>query len=570
MTDLVSGSITFTGLGSGTDFDEITSQLVEVESIHKEQLESWKAEWEEKVDAIQELNTALLTLQSTLAGMDTMNEFMAKDVTSTYTSLLSATADSTADEGTHEVEIGQLAQAATCVTTIGYTSADSVLTSNAATFDYAYNDPDSKNGLTAVTVDVPAGTTLDELADLINQDPDNPGVRASVISDGTNYYLQVRGLDLGADANLFISNGSLTGFAAADFDVTQTNQDSKIKVDGWPVAADSWITSSSNVVTDAITGVSLSLLGASAGTTISVTVSTDTDTIKENIKTFVDSINEVRTLYMELTQYDADSETASVMTGNYAFQLVSSIVKSAVAAKGTGFEYYNAETGGGDLFTSLSQLGILTDADESSLTKGLLVIDEELLDDALDADAVAVARLFAADFEADEDVTSGTFKYYNHVSSITEAGEYDVSYTISGGKVVSASIDGKEASFSSNAGEWFITATADGGARGLAIKIIDKSDGTSSGTVTLKQGKNGELADLLDDLTNENSGPLNILEDNYNDIITNIETKIMNEEERLARYAQNLTEKWARLEALLSEYDQINTSLENQIAQLES
>jgi flagellar hook-associated protein 2 len=65
----------------------------------------------------------------------------------------------------------------------------------------------------------------------------------------------------------------------------------------------------------------------------------------------------------------------------------------------------------------------------------------------------------------------------------------------------------------------------------------------------MKQGKTGEMVDALGDLTNSTSGPLAILEENYNDIIDGIDDKIAAEEERIALKESRLREKYARLEA---------------------
>ncbi len=114
----------------------------------------------------------------------------------------------------------------------------------------------------------------------------------------------------------------------------------------------------------------------------------------------------------------------------------------------------------GDLFSSLSQIGIITDTDESSPTFGLLVINTETKDssgnnvvqstatmtfkEALAKDPEAVAKLFAAKNEARSN--SPDFGENSIVASITEPGTYDVSYTTdSSGNIASATINGKEA-----------------------------------------------------------------------------------------------------------------------------
>jgi flagellar hook-associated protein 2 len=104
-----SGAITFTGLGSGTDFDSIIEQLIEVETAYRvTPLEEWKATWEEKIEAFQELNTQMLALQTALEAIDTKGEFLVKTATSSDTTVLSATAGAAAESGTHIIQVEQL------------------------------------------------------------------------------------------------------------------------------------------------------------------------------------------------------------------------------------------------------------------------------------------------------------------------------------------------------------------------------------------------------------------------------------------------------------------------------
>jgi flagellar hook-associated protein 2 len=568
MSDYLSGQISFTGLGSGTDFQSMIEKLIEIEGNHKKQLESWRVDWEQKVEAIQELNSSMLSLKSTLTGMDTPSEFLTKSTSSSNESVLTATADSDADEGTHNVEVYQLAQNEVEVNSnaVATTSTSINSSGGAQTFAYKYD------GNAEVQLSVADGTTLSGLVDLINSDPDNPGVRASAITDGTSYYLQIRGMDLGADNTIAItSNSTLTNYQTANFQETQTAQNAQIKVNGWPTAAGDYIESDTNTIADAIEGVTLSLKSLSASpTNVQISVGTDTEGIKENVRTFVDQVNEVRSIFLELTEFDELSEQGSVMTGNYAVQLVSSQLKSAVAGLGKGFEYYDVVAQTGDYYSALSQVGILTDAEEGSPTQGLLVLDEAALDEALDTNPDAVADLFAADYAGDEIVSTGNFSYYNHVEGITKAGKYDVAYDIDGaGNITNATINGQAATIDNSEGT--ITATHADDAKGLVVKVNDFTPNSSgSGTVQLKLGKAGEIAELLSDLTNSTSGPLHILEDNYDEIMDNIDKKIEYEESRLARMQRDLINKFARLEATLGYYDQISGALSNQIGQLDS
>lgn len=104
--DSVSGRITFTGLGSGTDFTAIVDQLVEIESIHKTRLEAWKATWEAKISSMESLNQRLNAIEEAAGAMDSETEFMARQGASSDYSIVTATASNEAKTGAYHVEVG--------------------------------------------------------------------------------------------------------------------------------------------------------------------------------------------------------------------------------------------------------------------------------------------------------------------------------------------------------------------------------------------------------------------------------------------------------------------------------
>lgn len=588
---LVSGGINFAGLGSGTDFNQITEQLIAVESINKQRLETWKAEWQEKLEALQELNSSLLSLKTTLQKMDTPAEFLVKKSVSSNETLLTVTAQPGAENGSHSIEINQLAQNSIFTGNSGFAETSSNIASGGSgTFVYTYTDPDNEAGATTVTIDVASNTTLEGLKNLINNDPENAGVRASIVSDGTSNYLQLRGLDQGADAELSIGGGTLTGFTSSDFTEVQANQDAQIKVDGWPSGSGAWIESSSNTITSAIDGLTLNLRGSSPGSTVTVSTETDTEAIKANINKFVEQVNEVRSIFKELTKFDATQKEGSVMTGNYGVQLVDSQLKSLISTTPPGFANYDdsVSPATGDRYSVLSQLGILTDGEEGSVTQGLLIFDteefnqtesgESRLDEALRLYPDEVANFFAADNDGSQSVDSGSFGFHSQFN--TEPGTYDISYDIdASGNITNVSVSGSTA-FSIDNDEHTVTIN-DGDAAGMVFTVYDLTPSSSgSGQIHLQQGKIPELVAKLDDLTNpyidnfwllsegDRPGPLIIIEQNYKDIIENIDKKIDAESRRLALKERELKNKFARLEATLGQYNSQQQAMAGQISQL--
>jgi flagellar hook-associated protein 2 len=104
--DSVSGRISFTGLGSGTDFTAIVDQLVEIESIHKTRLEAWKATWEAKINSMQSLNQRLNAIEEAAGAMDTETDFMVRQGSASDPTVATATASNEANVGAYHVEVG--------------------------------------------------------------------------------------------------------------------------------------------------------------------------------------------------------------------------------------------------------------------------------------------------------------------------------------------------------------------------------------------------------------------------------------------------------------------------------
>ncbi|MCA1984928.1 MAG: flagellar filament capping protein FliD [Desulfovibrio sp.] len=564
MTEYWSGSITFTGLGSGTDFDSIIEATMEVERYRLNRMETWDAMWSSKLEQVQRISEALSDYKTALKNLNSLGEFLAKTASSSNTSVLSATAGATASEGTHEVVVGQKAQNDIWTTTAGWDSADSVVTTEGGTFAVEYDGE-------TLTLDVPAGTTLDGLVALINAHASmGNSIRASLINDGEQMHLQLRGLDLGAaHAVTILDQGdeALDGLAAGDFEHSQQAQNAKIKVDGYPAAADAWIERETNTISDVIEGVSITLRGVSDGQAVEISVETDTETIIANIESFLEQTNALRDAIRLLDESYTDENgdtvdtTGYMVRGNYGMDIIEQTLQNILSSRGLGFLYYDPTTGSGDVYASLSSVGITTDADENSATFGHLVIEYDVLEAALADDAGAVARLFAS--ENDGVSYDACVSYGSSVATVTKAGAYEVTYTVADGQLVGATIDGQTA----NVDGWEITSTA-GDASGLAVFANIREDGTYTGTVYLRQGKINQTLDAVTSFSTADKGTLQIIEDSYQTIIDNNLAAIEKEEARLAIKQQRLIERYAALEALLGTNETLNTSLESQLSNL--
>lgn len=561
-----SGSISFAGLGSGTDFNELIDKLIDVERGRITRLETWKSSWKTKNDQFASLNTQMLSLKSTLEDFDTINEFLKKKVTSSDTTRLTATAESAAMEANTTIEIGQLASNDVHITASGTSSLKTAITSSNTSFTFSYA------GKSYTINDIPAGTTLEGFVNLLNNHPDSRNlIRASTVYDGSVYHLQLSGKDQGSNNQLVISSAGGIIFGGSDFIESQNATNSQIRVNGFPSAGGGWIERSSNTINDVLEGITLNLREAEVGKTIKLTTTTDASNIKETVQKFVDAVNTVRAQIIKITSVSEDDTgkaTGSILTGNYGVDMIAQKLKNITADMGLGFTPWDDAAMTGDRLSTLSQLGIMTDAEQGSPTYGLLKIDEEEFDKAMEENSPDdIAKLFSAKNFGESQSTDFTFS--SLIEGSTKSGVYDVNIVSDGSKIVSATINGVEASVDG----WEITGKT-GDALGMAIRLDNISAGTHSGTVTVKTGKVGEMIDELKELTKPynkytyEGGPLAVLQDNYKDIMESIDDKIAYETTRINKMETNLKLKFSRLDTLLGNYERLQTQLSSSIAQL--
>lgn len=573
MVELASGGVYFSGLGNGTDFSKIIDQLKSIEEIPQKRLTLWQADWQKRQDAFGELRTEIAAFKDIVDSMNTMSKFLVKTPSSSSETVASATTDASVLEGSYKIEVNRLATSSIWTYNTAFAAKTTKVNDSGSDQQFVY----TYKGTTR-TINVPSGTTVDGLKNLINNDPQNPGVKAMLVQNGTGYTFQFRGMDLGATASLSVGAGTnVTGISSAPANWTvQANQNAQYRVNGWP--ATTWLESTSNTLTGAVEGMTITL--KDTGTT-QISVATDIEKIKENVKAFVDGMNAIRSKIKDLTAVnsskDVDSpdkaaslysmQKGSILTGNYGVQLLASQLKTATADKAAGFEYQYKDGNllRGDLYSSLAHIGIMTNAETNSLNAGLLELDEEKLDEVLKANPTAVAELFAADGLPVSD--SSDFSYYSHVKGVTKAGIYDVTYDVdASGNITNAYVGGQRANVDNVNKQ--ITAM-EGDARGLALQIDNLAAGSYSSRMRIKEGKLSGLSDQLKDMLGED-GALKILEDNYQEIMDDIQDKIDKEVTRVTQWEQRERLRFSRLEATLARYDALGKTVESQIKSLSS
>ena len=349
---------------------------------------------------------------------------------------------------------------------------------------------------------------------------------------------------------------NLSGFAQADFTETQSAQDARIKVDGYPTGSSEWITRSTNTITDVIDGVTLHLQDTG---TVQVTMTRNTESLVQKLQAFVEAFNKVVSYIRDNTKYDASTKTAGILMADSTVTGMSSSLQSALSRKAQGF-LLNTDT-----FLTPGHLGLQFDAE------GVLSLDGSAFDDAIAEDYEGVLALIGADKTGSSN--SSMVQFYGASSRYTAAGSYSVQVVVSGGAVTSARIKSagdstyRDATVDGNIITGNSTFDANGNPvhdeNGLQLSVDTSVDGTYTATVQVKQGFAGTMEDIVDNIVKSRTGYLTVDQDAVQDNIDSLEDRIAQEEERLEGVQARLTLKYAQLEATL-------TTLKGQLTSLSS
>jgi flagellar hook-associated protein 2 len=254
--------------------------------------------------------------------------------------------------GTYSLEVQNLASAAS-LTSKPIASAGSTVGTGTLQI--------SVGGVTSsISIDS-TDNTLSGIAAAINSDPNNPGVTATVITASDGARLVLTGTTTGASNAITVTqSGGDGGLSSLTYDPaanltnltqTQAAQDANFTINGFAA------TSSSNLVSTAITGVTLNLLGASAASTpTTLSISPDTTAATTSINAFVTALNGVLTSIQSLTGYNATTQTAGALNGNATLESFQNQLENILD---------QVNSGGATGVNSLSDLGITADANGS-------------------------------------------------------------------------------------------------------------------------------------------------------------------------------------------------------------
>jgi flagellar hook-associated protein 2 len=395
-------AVTFTGLSSGIDTASLVTQLVAAERAPADAIANHQSDLNTQKSVVGNLSTALAALGTAVRGLSLPSEAQPRKASSSDGHVTVA-ASSGAIATVHDVRVKQLARGAITSSRTFSSAGAGVLGTGSVTIT---------TGTTTKTIDYDSVDSLSDIAARINGS--GVAASASVLFDGTSYQLMVASTGTGtAAAAQFTDSGDSLQLSDPD-NVKIPARDAIATIDGVDV------TRSRNVIDDAVTGVTFSLVAPHAATDASATVAValDSDGLRGQLKSIVAAYNAVNsalhaqldysgtrkgtdTLFGDSTLRQLQGALGSVMSNSYG-PAVPGATAATLAATGT----------------TLGAIGLVRDK------AGTLTLDDTKLSAALAANPNAIGDLF---------VTGG---FAAAMTTMTDA------YTRTGDGILAAKTDG--------------------------------------------------------------------------------------------------------------------------------
>lgn len=368
-------AISSAGLGSNLDVNSIVSQLMALEQKPLTALAKKESGLQAKISALGSLKSSLSSLQSAASalvpatGSSALQKFSTFNASLSDATVATASTTSAAVAGTYSLNNIVLATAQQ-VRKTGIS-----VPAEAGTLSIQVGSG------TAVNVSIAEGSTLSNVMTAINGA--NAGVSASIINDGTDDYLVFTANSTG-NGNTIKVTGSGTGWTNGPFDFNGSDANN-----GWAQSSEAKsatltinsinVTSASNTLTGAISGVTVNLTKAGSTT---LTLTRDTSSLTTSINAFVKAYNDFNTTANSLGSYNATTKTAGSLNGDSTLRSAQSNVRSLIGTIPAGMT-------GAD-FQRLSDIGIRLQKD------GSLLVDSGKLSAAITKNISGVANLVAA------------------------------------------------------------------------------------------------------------------------------------------------------------------------------
>ena len=366
-------------LGAGSDIDSksLVQALVDAERAPREtSLNNRIAKSDAQISAFGQVLSSMVSLSTAFAALNDVSDYadftvnvngaLALDGSPAY----SVTATPDVEAGINEIVVSSVATKDRWTSAAGYAATTTAINGgNPFSMDVTI---DGTTTTVSVTDPTPQGV-VDAMNDA------DLGIEASLVNTGaaSDPYKILFSGQLGADNAFTVTNTSSVGTTLAMTSQVSTASNAQLVVNGVAIER------TSNIITDAIGGVTLTLSAATAGTS-TISVEQDKSGVETKIRALVDTYNEVNSIFRTMMDPDSTEEFGGVFSGNGSFRLVTDRVTRL---------FSNPSSTATDNLTYLSDIGISFDR------YGDLEVNDERLTTALADNFEDIISMLSADTE---------------------------------------------------------------------------------------------------------------------------------------------------------------------------
>ena len=353
------------GAGSGIDIQSLAQNLVDAEKAPRaDAINKNISKNPAVVSGYAAVKYALSNVQAAFDDLKNKSGFNALSVSNSQPSVLSASATSSANSGTHSIMVAALAKEQRSLGGQTFAAADTAI-AGLTSLSFSLNG----GAATAIAVGnaTPAG-----VADAINGA--GLGLNAQLVDTGSGFKLIVSG-PTGADNSFTLASNVPAGLSFAQ--KLQSASSAVLQVDGLD------ITSSTNSITSAIPGVTLNLTSTNAGytldgqtglnardangnlvlsgTPLSINLTNDTSATKTKLLALVTAYNDANSLLNEVTNAKSTLATyGGTLAGNSSVRALRDQLRAMVTGDSSTAGGANG-TGPAHTLSALRDVGIEID-----------------------------------------------------------------------------------------------------------------------------------------------------------------------------------------------------------------
>lgn len=327
-----------------------------------------------QTSALDSLDSALTAFQSAVDALNSETGGPVVNTVNANNDSATITADSTAQEGSYTFFVDQLATAQQ--STLAFADGD---IPGSGTFTITMGDSEMDIDLSTVDSNVDGSVSVAELADAINDSPDNPGITATIVNTDGATTLMLTADETGAENAFTVSASGIDPASAFATDISNQKdlavaQDSVVYLGSSPESG-VMITSGSNTYNDLIPGLSITFAEESTdGEPLTFNVKNDPSATQTKVQTFVDAYNTLVDTLDALTTNGGGTGSAGPLAGDAGISSLERQIEDITHAT------YNG--------VSIVDYGITLDAE------GHLQIDSEKFDAAIEANPDGLTSLF--------------------------------------------------------------------------------------------------------------------------------------------------------------------------------